>query len=69
MVIDSMRAGRRSFPVHGLLQVDVTNAVAVLDAREPPPSFTAFIAAATGRAVATHPNVRAYRDWRGARPG
>ena len=60
-----MRAGRRSFPVHGLLQVDVTDAVAALDAHDPPPSFTAFIVAATGRAVAAHPNVHAYRDWWG----
>jgi len=60
-----MRAGRRSFPVHGLLEVDVTDAVAALASVEPPLSFTAFIAAATGRAVAAHPNVHAYRDWRG----
>jgi pyruvate/2-oxoglutarate dehydrogenase complex dihydrolipoamide acyltransferase (E2) component len=65
MVIDAMRAGRRSFPVHGLLEVDVTAAVAALDAIDPPLSFTAFIVAATGRAVAAHPNVHAYRDWRG----
>lgn len=60
-----MRAGRRSFPVHGLLEVDVTDAVAALGAHQPPLSFTAFVVAATGRAVAAHPLVHAYRDWRG----
>jgi pyruvate/2-oxoglutarate dehydrogenase complex dihydrolipoamide acyltransferase (E2) component len=64
-VIDAMRAGRRSFPVHGLLEIDATDAVAALEAHREPLSFTAFVVAATGRAVAAHPLVHAYRDWRG----
>ncbi|NNE94946.1 MAG: dehydrogenase, partial [Acidimicrobiales bacterium] len=54
-----------SFPVHGLLELDVTDAVAALNAHQPPLSFTAFVVAATARAVAAHPLVHAYRDWRG----
>jgi len=64
-VIAAMRAGRRSYPVHGLLELDVTEAVAVLDAHPEKLSFTAFIVAATARAVTAHPLVHAYRDWRG----
>lgn len=64
-VIGSLRAGRRSFPVHGLLELDVTDAVAALDRRPEPLSFTAFVVAATARAVAAHPEVHAYREWRG----
>lgn len=64
-VIAAMRAGRRSYPVHGLLELDVTDAVSALDARPEPLSFTAFVVAATARAAAAHPQVHAYRDWRG----
>ena len=64
-VIGSLRAGRRSFPVHGLLELDVTDAVAALDRQPAPLSFTAFVVGATARAVAAHPQVHAYRDWRG----
>ncbi len=64
-VTGSLRAGRRSFPVHGLLELDVTDAVAALDRAPEPWSFTAFVVAATARAVAAHPQVHAYRDWRG----
>lgn len=51
--------------MHGLLELDVTDAVAVLGSYPEPLSFTAFVVAATGRAVAAHPLVHAYRDWRG----
>ena len=64
-VIGSLRAGRRSFPVHGLLELDVTDAVAALDHQTEPLSFTAFVVGATARAVAAHPQVHAYRDWLG----
>jgi pyruvate/2-oxoglutarate dehydrogenase complex dihydrolipoamide acyltransferase (E2) component len=64
-VIGSLRAGRRSFPVHGVLELDVTDAVAALDRQPEPLSFTAFVVAATARAVSAHPQVHAYRDWRG----
>jgi pyruvate/2-oxoglutarate dehydrogenase complex dihydrolipoamide acyltransferase (E2) component len=51
--------------MHGLLDVDVTEARRLLADSEPPLSMTAFVIAATARAVAAHPQVHAYRDWRG----
>jgi pyruvate/2-oxoglutarate dehydrogenase complex dihydrolipoamide acyltransferase (E2) component len=51
--------------MHGLLDVDVTDARRLLDRHEPPLSVTAFVIAAVARAVAAHPEVHAYRDWRG----
>jgi pyruvate/2-oxoglutarate dehydrogenase complex dihydrolipoamide acyltransferase (E2) component len=61
LVIGALRAGRRSAPMHGLLDLDVT------DARRscPPLSFTAFVVCCAARAAAAHPEVHAYRDWRG----
>lgn len=64
-VTAAVRAGRRIVPMHGLLDVDVTDARRRLDASEPPLSMTAYVIAATARAVAAHPEVHAYRDWRG----
>jgi pyruvate/2-oxoglutarate dehydrogenase complex dihydrolipoamide acyltransferase (E2) component len=64
-VTAAVRAGRRIMPMHGLLDVDVTEARRLLAAFEPPLSMTAFVIAATARAVAAHPEVHAYRDWRG----
>jgi pyruvate/2-oxoglutarate dehydrogenase complex dihydrolipoamide acyltransferase (E2) component len=60
-----MRAGRHTAPMHGLLDLDVTTAIELLAAHDPPLSVTAFVVAAVGRAVALHPEVHAYRDWRG----
>jgi pyruvate/2-oxoglutarate dehydrogenase complex dihydrolipoamide acyltransferase (E2) component len=51
--------------MHGLLDVDVTEARRLLSMSEPPLSLTAFIVASVARAVAAHPQVHAYRDWRG----
>jgi pyruvate/2-oxoglutarate dehydrogenase complex dihydrolipoamide acyltransferase (E2) component len=48
--------------MHGLGQVDVTD---VLDRLGPDESITAFVIASVGRAVAQHPAVHAYRDFRG----
>jgi pyruvate/2-oxoglutarate dehydrogenase complex dihydrolipoamide acyltransferase (E2) component len=64
-VTAAVRAGRRIVPMHGLLEVDVTDARHLLADREPPLSMTAFVIAAVARAVAAHPEVHAYRDWRG----
>jgi pyruvate/2-oxoglutarate dehydrogenase complex dihydrolipoamide acyltransferase (E2) component len=64
-VTAAVRAGRRIVPMHGLLDVDVTDARRLLDGRRPPLSMTAFVIAAVARAVAAHPEVHAYRDWRG----
>jgi pyruvate/2-oxoglutarate dehydrogenase complex dihydrolipoamide acyltransferase (E2) component len=52
-------------PMHGLVEVDVTQARRLLASHEPPLSTTAFVVAAVARAVAAHPEVHAYRDWRG----
>jgi pyruvate/2-oxoglutarate dehydrogenase complex dihydrolipoamide acyltransferase (E2) component len=65
LVVGSLRAGRHSFPVHGLLELDVTDTVAALHDRPEALSFTAFVVAATARAVSAHPQVHTYRDWRG----
>lgn len=64
-VTAAVRAGRRIVPMHGLLDVDVTDARRLLARHDPPLSMTAFVVAAVARAVAAHPEVHAYRDWRG----
>jgi len=51
--------------MHGLLEVDVTDALRRLSAQDPPLSMTAFVVASVARAVVVHPAVHAYRDWRG----
>ncbi|CAN5679518.1 hypothetical protein BH09ACT8_BH09ACT8_51880 [soil metagenome] len=52
-------------PMHGLVDVDVTEAIRLLASREPALSFTAFVLASVARAAAAYPEVHAYRDWRG----
>ena len=64
-VTAAVRAGRRIVPMHGLVEVDVTEARRLLADHEPPLSTTAFVIAVVARAVAAHPEVHAYRDWRG----
>lgn len=51
--------------MHGLLEVDVTDAKHLLDERQPVLSWTAFVIASVARAAAAHPQVHAYRNWRG----
>jgi len=65
LVTAAMRAGRRIAPMHGLVDLDVTEARRLLAAHEPPLSFTAFVIACVARAAAAHPEVHAYRNWRG----
>jgi hypothetical protein len=64
-VTAAVRAGRRIMPMHGLVEVDVTDARRLLADHEAPLSTTAFVIAAVARAVAAHPEVHAYRNWRG----
>ena len=64
-VTAAVRAGRRIMPMHGLVEVDVTEARRLLADHEAPLSTTAFVIAAVARAVAAHPEVHAYRNWRG----
>lgn len=60
-----MRAGRRKMPMYGLVDVDVTTANRLLASYDPPGSLTAFVVASVARAAAAHPEVHAYRNWRG----
>jgi pyruvate/2-oxoglutarate dehydrogenase complex dihydrolipoamide acyltransferase (E2) component len=65
LVTTALRAGKRAVAMHGLLELDVTDATDLLARRDPALSFTAFVVAAVARAVAAHPEVHAYRNWRG----
>jgi pyruvate/2-oxoglutarate dehydrogenase complex dihydrolipoamide acyltransferase (E2) component len=65
LVTGAMKAGRWATPMHGLLDLDVTEATGLLREREPPLSFTAFVVASVARAAAAHPEVHVYRNWRG----
>jgi pyruvate/2-oxoglutarate dehydrogenase complex dihydrolipoamide acyltransferase (E2) component len=65
LVTAAVRAGRRIVPMIGLIQVDVTTARRLLAETGPPLSLTAYVVACVGRAAAGHPQVHAYRDWRG----
>lgn len=51
--------------MYGLVELDVTEARRRLAAQDPPLSFTAYVIACVARAAAAHPEVHAYRDWRG----
>jgi pyruvate/2-oxoglutarate dehydrogenase complex dihydrolipoamide acyltransferase (E2) component len=63
LVTAALRAGNRTKPMHGILELDVTEASRVIEANDL--SFTAFVIAAVARAVARHPEVQAYRNMRG----
>ena len=65
LVTTAMRAGRRMAPMYGLVEVDVTVANRLLAGHDPPSSLTAFVVASVARAAAAHPEVHAYRNWRG----
>jgi pyruvate/2-oxoglutarate dehydrogenase complex dihydrolipoamide acyltransferase (E2) component len=67
--VDYMRtAGRRSV-VHGLVELDVTEARRYIHDHEERTgtrrSFTAFLVFCLARAIDDHPRVQTYRDWRG----
>ena len=65
LVTAAVRAGKRIVPMHGLIEVDVDEARRLLTAQQPPLSMTAFVVASVARAAARHPEVHAFRDWRG----
>lgn len=65
LITAAVRAGRRILPMHGLIAADITTARRLLAETDPPLSITAFVVASLGRAAAAHPEVHAYRDWRG----
>ena len=51
--------------MYGLVDVDITEANRILASHDPPGSLTAFVVASVARAAAAHPEVHAYRNWRG----
>jgi pyruvate/2-oxoglutarate dehydrogenase complex dihydrolipoamide acyltransferase (E2) component len=52
-------------PMHGLVDVDVTEAIGLMATHQRRLSFTAFVLASVARAAAEYPQVHGYRDWRG----
>jgi len=52
-------------PMQGLIAVDVTEANRILARCDPPGTLTGFVVASVARAAAAHPQVHAYRNWRG----
>jgi pyruvate/2-oxoglutarate dehydrogenase complex dihydrolipoamide acyltransferase (E2) component len=67
--VDYMRAAGRRSNVHGLVEVDVTEARRGIESVEAETgerlSFTAFVVSCLARALDDHPELNAYRDWRG----
>ncbi len=66
--LDAGYLGRRRHIVHGLIEVDVTNARGIVDDYEltsgEKVSFTAFVIHCLSKAIEQHPHMHAYRDWR-----
>jgi len=69
LVVDAGYLGTGRHIFYGLAEVDVTQARRLLRVQETAVgahlSFTAFIVACLSRAIIAHPEVQAYRDWRG----
>jgi len=61
VVLDRLMGASRRFPVHALVEFDVAEAHSRLTASDPPITWTAFVIATLGRAVALHPEVNARR--------
>ncbi len=68
-IVDALEVGSRRHLVHALLELDVTLPRARLAAHRAATgealSFTAFLVASLGRALAADPRLHAARDWRG----
>jgi pyruvate/2-oxoglutarate dehydrogenase complex dihydrolipoamide acyltransferase (E2) component len=66
--LDAGYLGRRRHIVHGLIEVDVTDARDLIREHQRRTgetlSFTAFIICCLSKAIEQHPHVHAYRDWR-----
>jgi hypothetical protein len=69
LVLDTLRLGRHRPMMHGLLELDVTRARQILREHRARTgeslSFTAFVLACLGKAIAAHPEVHPLRDWFG----
>jgi pyruvate/2-oxoglutarate dehydrogenase complex dihydrolipoamide acyltransferase (E2) component len=67
--MDAGYLGRRRHIVHGLIEVDVTDARTLIREHERKTgdklSFTSFILYCASRAIEKHPHLHAYRDWLG----
>ncbi len=67
--IDSGKLGRGKNIVHGLLEVDVTVPLGLMEAYAKrtgeKPSFTAFVVKCLAGAISRHDHLHAYQDWRG----
>jgi pyruvate/2-oxoglutarate dehydrogenase complex dihydrolipoamide acyltransferase (E2) component len=68
IVIDTLRLAHRKHLVHGLVEVDVTDARELMGRHKAAGgeslSFTAFVIGCLGRAVHENSMVHAYRNWR-----
>lgn len=66
--LDAGYLGRRRHIVHGLIEVDVTDARELIREHERKTgeklSLTAFIICCLSKAIEEHPHLHAYRDWR-----
>ena len=56
-VLDRLAGASRRFPVHALVEMDVTEAKRRIEDAEPRVSWTGFLIASVARAVALHPEV------------
>lgn len=63
-VLDLLRYASRVPVVHGLLEVEVTEARRCLQQRAEVPTFTTFVVASVGRAVEAHPEINVRRAGR-----
>jgi pyruvate/2-oxoglutarate dehydrogenase complex dihydrolipoamide acyltransferase (E2) component len=68
VIVDAGRMGTRRPFIHGLLEIDVKPPREAMRRHKAETgeslSFTAFIIACLARAIAGHPQMHAYRDWR-----
>jgi pyruvate/2-oxoglutarate dehydrogenase complex dihydrolipoamide acyltransferase (E2) component len=60
-VLDVLAAASRQYPIHGLIEADVTAAREALRRTVAGSSFTAFVVATVAQAVGRHPQVNARR--------
>lgn len=67
-MVDALEVGVRRHMVHALVELDVTDARALIRGGERAGeklSFTAFLVASVARAIDADKRLHAYRDWRG----
>jgi pyruvate/2-oxoglutarate dehydrogenase complex dihydrolipoamide acyltransferase (E2) component len=68
LMVDGGRLGRQKHTIHGLVEVDVTDARAFIRDHKARTgeslSFTAFVMACLGRAIDMNKHMHAYRNWR-----